>query len=173
MVNASTLLGADDLPAVLAGSGPIPGKIARQIAQDATWVAMLIDPVTGRKVAVSRTVHDPGAVIDPEAWMSETLASDSYQPSAGLRRLVELRDEHCQWPGCNQPAWRCELDHTEEFTARRPALAQTRASNLSCLCKSHHQIKTEKIVDLARDPATGTATWTMPSGASIKVQPAI
>jgi hypothetical protein len=29
----------------------------------------------------------------------------------GLRRSIQLRDRHCQWPGCDVPADRCEIDH--------------------------------------------------------------
>ncbi|QBJ97859.1 HNH endonuclease [Rhodococcus sp. ABRD24] len=40
-VNASTLLGLDDLPGYLSGHGPIDADLARELAADATWKQVL------------------------------------------------------------------------------------------------------------------------------------
>jgi hypothetical protein len=37
--------------------------------------------------------------------------------TGGLRRAIELRDRHCQWPGCNVPASRCQIDHDQPYAA--------------------------------------------------------
>jgi hypothetical protein len=35
--------------------------------------------------------------------------------TGGLRRAIQLRDRHCQFPGCTVPAHRCEVDHVVEY----------------------------------------------------------
>ncbi|MGH3999320.1 MAG: DUF222 domain-containing protein, partial [Pseudonocardiaceae bacterium] len=44
----TALLGADDLPGELAGYGPIPAAVARDLAAGGTWRRILTDPVSGR-----------------------------------------------------------------------------------------------------------------------------
>ena len=88
-VAATTLLGLDDHPAHLGSYGPIPAQVARELAQDATWRRILTDP--HRQVAAVGTT--------------------SYRPGADLTRTVAARDITCTFPGCRQPATRCEIDH--------------------------------------------------------------
>ncbi|MDM7832663.1 HNH endonuclease signature motif containing protein [Cellulomonas edaphi] len=140
---ATTLMGLDDQPAELAGYGPIPASVARELAQDATWRRILTDAVTGAFVAVGRT---------------------TYRPGADLTRTVLARDVTCTYPGCRQPAMRTEIDHIVPYDAGRPGAGQTCADNLHALCKRHHQAKTAKVWNVRRDPATGNTVWTSPLG---------
>jgi len=50
-----TALGLSDAPAELAGYGPIPADLARELAADATWRRILTDPVTGAVAAAETT----------------------------------------------------------------------------------------------------------------------
>ncbi len=95
-VAASTLLGLDEQPGELAGYGPIPAAMARQIAADpdATWRRLLTDPVSG-------VLLDHGVTV--------------YRPPPSLARHVKARDQVCAFPGCRQPAERCDLDHRKRF----------------------------------------------------------
>ncbi|MCV7131554.1 DUF222 domain-containing protein, partial [Mycobacterium hodleri] len=82
-----------------------------------------------------------------------------YVPSRGLADYVRCRDLTCRFPGCNAPATRGDLDHTIPHGRGGP----TQASNLKCLCRFHHLVKTfwgwrdEQLVD-------GTVIWTSPAG---------
>ena len=143
-VAASTLLGTDDLPAILAGYGPIPAEMGRCLATDpeATWQRLLTDPQTG--VLTDRS-------------------SRAYRPSARLRAAVTARDATCTFPGCQVPARRGDLDHVDPFdpAADRP---QTHGDNLHALCRTHHRAKTIGGWGVERDPVSGVTVWSAPSG---------
>ena len=143
-VAASTLLDLDDLPGDLAGYGPIPAHVAREIAQDATWSRILTEPASGAFVERSR---------------------GTYRPGADLTRTVITRDVTCTYPGCRQSAARSELDHIEPFNHADPrAGGATSEDNLHAVCKHHHQAKTAKLWNSRRDKATGNTIWTSPLG---------
>ena len=80
---ASVLLGASQAPADLHGYGPITAGMARQIATDADWRRILLDPGSGAVVDVGRTTS---------------------QPPASLVRHLMVRDQHCRFPGCTASA---------------------------------------------------------------------
>ncbi|MFC7877125.1 DUF222 domain-containing protein, partial [Isoptericola sp. NPDC057391] len=143
-VAASTLLGSDDLPAILAGHGPIPAAMARALASDpdAVWQRLFTDP-------------ESGVLTD--------LTSRSYRPSPALRAAVVARDVTCTFPGCRVPAATSDLDHVEPFDPTSGA-PQTHGDNLHALCRTHHRAKTVGGWRVARDPVAGTTTWTAPSG---------
>ena len=51
---------------------------------------------------------------------------------------MRCRDLTCRWPGCDHPAYDCDLDHTIPHSHGGP----THASNLKCYCRTHHLVKT-------------------------------
>jgi hypothetical protein len=61
-----------------------------------------------------------------------------YTPSKALADFVRCRDLTCRWPGCDQPAINCQLDHTIPHAHGGP----THAGNLKCYCPTHHLLKT-------------------------------
>ena len=61
-----------------------------------------------------------------------------YVPSKKLADFVRCRDLTCRWPGCDRPAFDCDLDHTVPYADGGP----THASNLKCYCRTHHLVKT-------------------------------
>lgn len=70
----------------------------------------------------------------------------TYAPGAALAALVRAVDGHCRFPGCSVPANRCQLDHITEFDPSDPRRGGwTIASNLQCLCRHHHQVKTYRL----------------------------
>ncbi|SFI77745.1 protein of unknown function [Amycolatopsis regifaucium] len=91
-LDLATYLGLNEDPAELAGHGPIPASLAREIAG-------------GPDTVLRRIVTDPlsGQVLD--------LGRDRYRPSAGLGEFVRVRDRECRRPGCHRPAQACDLDH--------------------------------------------------------------
>ncbi|MEU2200425.1 HNH endonuclease [Isoptericola sp. NPDC019482] len=143
-VAASTLLGSDDLPAILAGHGPIPAAMARALASDpdAVWQRLFTDPASGALTDVS---------------------SRSYRPSGALRAAVVARDVTCTFPGCRVPAATSDLDHVEPFDPASDA-PQTHGDNLHALCRTHHRAKTVGGWQVARDPDGRHTTWIAPTG---------
>ena len=136
-VPAATALGLADEPAHLAGHGPVPASMGRRLAHHGTWRRVLTDPATGAVTDVGRT---------------------RYTPSAALADLVRTRDVTCRFPGCRQPAHRCDLDHLIPWPA-----GPTTAANLATLCRHHHRLKHQTSWRVhADDPAT--LTWTSPTG---------
>jgi hypothetical protein len=138
-VAAATLLGVDDRPGELAGYGAIPADVARQIAADpdASWRRLLTDPASG-------VLLDYGTTV--------------YRPPPALARHVRTRDQVCAFPGCRQPAVRCDLDHRTPYPH-----GPTCADNLGPLCRHHHRAKTEGGWSWQRNP-DGTIVWTAPTG---------
>ena len=82
-----------------------------------------------------------------------------YTPSAKLADFVRCRDLTCRAPGCDQPAVDCDLDHTVAYSDG----GRTHPSNLKCLCRRHHLLKTfwgwrdKQLPD-------GTVIWVLPDG---------
>ena len=155
-VAASTLLGLDENPAELAGYGPLPADVARQVAQDATWRRLLTDPLDGTLVERSTRAYRPGRVLGGH---------------------VSARDQTCTFPGCVRPAASCELDHVEPWREAPAAAAasgdppQTRADNLQPLCKGHHDLKTKGLWKARRSVPDGGVEWTSHLGVRYLVRP--
>ena len=81
----------------------------------------------------------------------------TYRPPAALATFVSARDRVCQF--CNQPAYRCDLDHRIPWATG----GTTSAANLGPLCRRHHRAKDRGAWQLDRQP-DGTITWTSPTG---------
>ncbi|WP_298585036.1 HNH endonuclease signature motif containing protein [uncultured Kocuria sp.] len=142
---------------MLSGFGPISTEVARQLAAGAgTWHRVLTHPVTGVVLDHDRTV---------------------YAVPRELRRLVELRDGTCRFPGCRRRAESCDLDHTVAWADGGP----TAEHNLAALCRHHHRVKHRdghlgrwSVRRITADPGDGTAgtpiddaavlEWTSPGG---------
>jgi hypothetical protein len=58
--------------------------------------------------------------------------------TATLAEQVRLRDRHCVYPYCTRPARLCDLDHVIAYDDG----GTTESSNLACLCRLHHRLKT-------------------------------
>ena len=165
---ASTLHGLDDQPGELGGYGPIPASMARELAHRGSWTTVLTDEhgalrTDGGHRAV-RT-HDEHGATRTDGGDRAGSQRDRYRPGAELTRTVLARDVTCTWPGCRQPAQRCDLDHIEPFDHSDPARGgPTTAENLHALCRHHHQAKTAKVWNVRRDKATGNTIWTSPLG---------
>ena len=144
----TALLGADELPGDLAGYGPIPAAVARDLAAGGTWRRILTDPASGRPVDYGTT---------------------RYRPPAHLAGLVITRDQTCQFPGCRIPAHRCDLDHA---TAHNPdtETGPTSDTNLGPKCRRHHQVKQSPGWSVTQHP-DGCTTWRTPSGHNYHSQP--
>jgi hypothetical protein len=130
------LMGLDDQPGELAGYGPIPADLARELAGDATWRRLLTDPISGQLLDFGRT---------------------TYRPPAALADFVRARDHRCLFPGCSRPADACDIDHRTPHPH-----GPTSAENLGCLCRHHHKLKHEAGWTL--EYRNGAHIWTTPTG---------
>jgi hypothetical protein len=138
-VALSTLLGLDEQPGELDGTGPIPASVARRIAADetGTWRRLVTDEL-GRLVDYGRR---------------------TYRPPKDLADYVIARDRTCRFPHCNRRAARCELDHRRSWECG----GATCAFNLDLLCPRHHHGKHEAGWTPRRLP-NGDLEWTSPTG---------
>jgi Domain of unknown function (DUF222) len=80
--------GDSESPGYLAGYGPLPAALLREVAAHAT-----IKPL----------------------WIPPAVAESGYRPSAALAEFVRFRDLCCRFPGCDAPAEACDIDHTVAF----------------------------------------------------------
>jgi hypothetical protein len=103
-----------------------------------------------------------GAKLQPLWHPGDAAAESGYRPSAALERFVRCRDLACRFPGCDRPAEFCDVDHTVPYP-----LGPTHPSNLKCLCRKHHLLKTFWAgVNGWRDEqrSDGRVIWTSPTG---------
>jgi hypothetical protein len=116
-VALSTLLGLDEQPGELAGSGPIPASVARRLAADptGTWRRLVTDPL--------------GKLID--------YGRDVYRPPKDLADHIIARDRTCRFRHCNRPACRCDLEHKLPWERG----GETNEANLNAMCCRHHHCK--------------------------------
>ena len=137
VVPVLALLGQSEEPATLVGVGAIDADTARRLAGSAKgWDRVLTHPITGA-----------------------VLATDRYRPGKQLKRALQIRDQHCRFPGCRIAVRRCDIDHTTDFALG----GQTTDCNLAHLCKRHHTLKHESAWAVVQQPG-GVLKWTSPTG---------
>jgi Domain of unknown function (DUF222) len=107
----------------LDGAGVAPGS---EVGADG-----LITPELIQELAAS-------AKLVPLIHPADAPPEKGYVPSKALADFVRCRDLTCRWPGCDQPAIGCDLDHTIPYGQGGP----THAANLKCYCRTHHLVKT-------------------------------
>jgi hypothetical protein len=169
---------SDDTPAQLDGASP-PGPTAAQLREMTIAQALAQPPGAGPANTNPAVVMGGGllpapllaaklattATIRPVIHPGESAPEPRYTPSAGLARFVRCRDLTCRFPGCDEPADRCDLDHTIAYP-----VGPTCASNLKCLCRKHHLLKTFCGWRDQQLPG-GTLLWTSPTGQSYTTDP--
>jgi Domain of unknown function (DUF222) len=95
---------------------------------------LLGGPVLPAPIAAQAAMHATlTALIHP----GQAPPEPRYRPSKKLAEFVRCRDLHCRFPGCTKPATITDLDHTIPWP-----YGPTCASNLKCLCREHHLLKT-------------------------------
>jgi Domain of unknown function (DUF222) len=142
-----TLLGCGSEQPTLAGYGPIDLDTARMLAGMAdSWTRIFTDPVTGDLAAIDK---------------------DARRIPQALKSWLWARDETCRAPGCNRPAPRCDLDHTERYEHRGP----TEPGNLVCYCRGHHGAKDDGCWEVAHLPGD-RLRWRSRWGTEVVTEPA-
>ena len=83
-----------------------------------------------------------------------------------MRKALQMRDEHCKWPGCERPASRCDGHHLVHWING----GNTELSNLTLLCRRHHRMVHEGDWQLIRSEdgeimtIAPTVTFGLPRG---------
>ena len=163
---------ADDTPVQLDGVEAARPGLSKPLREMTIAEALAPDPLTGPPRTNPAVVIGGGimpapllaakvvskATIRPLIHPGDAPPESHYVPSPKLADFVRCRDMTCRFPGCDEPGYRCDLDHTIPYPA-----GPTCASNLGCLCRKHHLLKMFWGW-LARQLPDGTVIWTAPSG---------
>jgi hypothetical protein len=168
----ATLDGLDDeaaqsaAPQTPAPATPASQATAQQPTPTPTGTAIL----SGTEVLPTPLLAEllrTGATLRPLCTAVDAQPESGYRPSAGLARFVRGRDLTCRFPGCTVPAQNCDIDHVIPYP-----VGPTHPSNLACLCRKHHLLKTFWTGDweLALRP-DGAAVWTSPTGHTYTTHP--
>ena len=136
-------------------------------------VTIGIDPFNHLCQTATGTVIAPGLLIpylsdadierivyDPPARRFEASRKRSF--TGAMRRIIEIRDEHCQHPsGCDEPAGRCDIDHiTPHSHGGITCLCQ---GELECLYHNRiHKAATDKTNRNHHAPTNGTPPLPLP-----------
>ncbi len=94
-------------------------------------------------------------------------ATDAYEPTVAQERFVDTRDRRCRHPNCGQRAGWADHDHVIPHGQG----GQTTCTNLCCLCRSHHRLKTFARRWTFRMYPDGTLYVTSPSGVTRATRP--
>jgi hypothetical protein len=114
LVDLPSLLRRTDTPhpARLAGSAPVALASVEALCCDATIRRLVLGPAS-EPLDIGRATR-----VVP----------------AALRAALDVRDEHCQFPGCRRPARWCDAHHRLPWWRGGP----TSLANLVLLCARHH-----------------------------------
>ena len=99
-----------------------------------------------------------GAKVAPMKPPCRT-AQNRYRPTLALAYFIRARDLTCRFPGCNRSAQHIDIDHAVAYPA-----GATHPSNLRCLCRKHHLLKTFWTQWSDKQYPDGRIEWTSPTG---------
>jgi len=178
---------ADALGALTAGVDRLVcgcGSTACDAAAQANKSNVVIH-VVANQASVDGRGRTPGVVLGSEGLITAEMVGElaknaqlqpliappdvpepRYIPSAELADFVRSRDVTCRAPGCDHPAFDCDVDHTIAYHTG----GLTHASNLKALCRKHHLLKTfggwrdKQLPD-------GTVIWVLPDGHTYVTMP--
>ena len=157
-VPVSTVLDLRQAPGELDGHGPVSAQHVR-LLRPRSVRRVMVDSRSGRPI----TVDDRPTQVanDLQQQVRDMLRPDvvtdadepQHDPSAGLARLVDLRDVRCAGPGC--ASRRGDRDHLDPWPH-----GPTSAANLGLLSRRCHSAKHHGWT-LTRHP-DGSSTWDSP-----------
>ncbi len=158
--------------------GPVPPGLTTAAARHAQLTATVTDALADLEQQILgkilQVVSGPGGAASflRRNLLGKPLAGPSLPLDVGqtdeipvhLRRLVTLRDQHCQYPGgCDQPAAQCEPHHV----IHRKDGGPTSLANLKDYCHWHHHVVLHELGwQLTANP-DGTSQVQSPDGKTI------
>lgn len=116
------------------GRGPIPASVLRRIACDCS---------------ITRVVFGADSQVLDVGRAQRTATGP-------LRRAVVARDQHCTFPGCDEPPSRCEVHHAVVHWADG---GPTSAENSALLCWHHHDHVDSTGISMHRRARAGASWW--------------
>ncbi|MBN9635745.1 MAG: DUF222 domain-containing protein, partial [Actinobacteria bacterium] len=153
---------ADVAPTPVADVAPVAATASAKVSAP---VRTPVGYVVGGGVVPPTVLADlvaRGAKVRTVASATDLDGVPRYRPSAAIDEFVRMRAMTCMFPGCDQPATACDLDHTIPWPG-----GPTHPGNLSPKCRKHHLLKTfyggrDGWHD--RQQSDGTILWTAPTG---------
>jgi hypothetical protein len=119
--------------------------------------------VRGQKALAAQRARPPG-----EHPAVSSADAHRRHPGAALEAWIRARDQTCRFPGCDRPAMRADLDHTQDWLFG----GLTEAVNLGALCEPHHLLKHDPDAGWSLAQSTpGCFVWTSPTGTRHHVEP--
>ncbi|MCV7420064.1 DUF222 domain-containing protein [Mycobacterium yunnanensis] len=140
---------------------PTPGRLA-SLRPAALMGGQFLPGAVACRAAVGATIT---RIVHP----GQAPPENRYRPSKKLADFVRCRDMTCRFPGCRVPATNCDVDHTIPWPH-----GPTAASNLKCVCRKHHLLKTFWGGENGwrdRQLDDGTVIWTAPDGREFVTTP--
>jgi hypothetical protein len=128
--------------ALITSGGTVPAPLLAELIRDGAQL---------------RPVRYPG---------NDVTAEPRHRPSAALDAFVRCRDLTCRFPNCDRPAEFCDIDHSIPYP-----FGPTHPSNLKCLCRKHHLLKTFWTAWRDEQRPDGTVIWTSPTGHTYTTRP--
>ena len=160
-------------------SAAVPAGLTSSTARHAEHAAAVTDALAEMEQQILRTilqvVSGPGGAASflRRHLLGKPLAGPSLPLDVGqtddiplhLRRLVALRDQHCQYPGgCDQPASGCEPHHV----THRADGGRTSLTNLKDYCWWHHHVVLHELGWTLTVHPDGTSQVQSPDGKTIR-----
>ncbi|UOY03941.1 HNH endonuclease [Blastococcus sp. PRF04-17] len=152
------------------------GALGLQTPQDGSLTFAITD-TDGRLLATTTVAellraatrgcaeHDTGDCGCPVLGVPGS--TDRYAPSRRQETFVRTRDRTCRMPNCGQRVGWADLDHVVPHSCA----GETACTNLCCLCRSDHRLKTfARGWRFVMDP-DGTLHVTTPSGVTRTSRP--
>jgi hypothetical protein len=125
------------VPAVAAESGHVPPAFCPAPAAESASAPPAFCPAPPAFVIGGGVLPAPllAATLERAAVREVRHPGDAppephYRPSQQLADFVRCRDLTCRGPGCDKPAYGCDIDHTVPYP-----IGPTHASNTKCYCR--------------------------------------
>lgn len=161
-------------PITAEDGGVQPGAVKSRPAAPGTSIStsqeLLADP-TPEILTVAHPRKGPSDQQPLEEWICGTdpeegnLLTRAYRSRTSRDRqrdAILIRDGQCTQPGCTNPGWQAEIDHTQSYETG----GRTAADNLSVLCHDCHSIKSHRLNQHQWAEGADTRQSARPGGAN-------
>jgi Domain of unknown function (DUF222)/HNH endonuclease len=150
-----------------APAGGLPPGLRSVQALRQTLLALAGDVLSGPGGLASLLRTGTPGVPFPTVSLPLDAGTASEVIPGHLRRLVILRDKHCQFPGCWRPPDACQVHHL----IHREHGGPTSLANCYLVCRFHHLIAIHRWGWKLTAHPDGTTTATSPDGRTLHSHP--